>query len=105
MDSIYLSYGADEKVYGLGENDIVRSLRQRVIQNNLRLVESPIRHIGTEKCRDLYMITERLKQRRRDSSEPGQDITVDRRVAGPARSTGPERGALAGRTAQDGWAR
>ncbi len=59
VDSIYLSYGADEKVYGLGENDIVRSLRQRVIQNNLRLVESPIRHIGTEKCRDLYMIIQK----------------------------------------------
>ncbi len=54
MDSIYLSYGADEKVYGLENGPVMDRLRQSVIRSNIRLVESPLRHIGTEKCREIY---------------------------------------------------
>ncbi|HOO71967.1 MAG TPA: FAD-dependent oxidoreductase [Spirochaetota bacterium] len=59
VDSIYLSYGADKKVYGLEETDVLRKLRNRVIQSNLRLVESPLRHIGTEKCYEIYSVIQK----------------------------------------------
>lgn len=53
-DKIYLKFGADEKVEGVGNLDAVKEIRKRAIQTGLKLVDSPIRHLGTEKARDLY---------------------------------------------------
>ena len=61
VDGIYLSYGADEKIYGARESETIEKLRHQAIVNNLKFLESPIRHIGTEKCYELYTkIQERL---------------------------------------------
>ncbi len=54
VDDIYLSYGADEKIFGINSSNIIRKLRHSAITNNLKFIESPIRHIGTEKCYELY---------------------------------------------------
>ena len=47
-DRIYLEFGADEHVEGLGNTEEVKKIRKRAIQAGLKLVDCPIRHMGTE---------------------------------------------------------
>lgn len=54
-DSIYLDFGADDKVEGVGNTDEVRRIRARAIKAGLHLVDCPIRHMGTEKAHGVYM--------------------------------------------------
>lgn len=53
VDAIYREYGADEKLYGLDKN-VAEDIRRRAIQANMRLVDSPIRHLGTEASYEIY---------------------------------------------------
>lgn len=54
-DKIYLEFGADEHVEGVGSDEKVREIRSLAIQAGLKLVDCPIRHLGTEKAHDLYL--------------------------------------------------
>ena len=53
-DQIYLEFGADTHVEGLGNTEEVMAIRKRAIQAGLKLVDCPIRHLGTEKAQHLY---------------------------------------------------
>ena len=53
-DRIYLEFGADTRVEGLENTDEVKEIRKRAIQAGLRLVDCPIRHMGTEKAQNIY---------------------------------------------------
>lgn len=53
-DKIYLSFGADERVEGIGHTKQVKEIRLRAIQAGLKLVDCPIRHLGTEMAQALY---------------------------------------------------
>ena len=53
-DGIYLEFGADEKVEGVSDFEQVKDIRKRAIQAGLKLVDCPIRHMGTEKAQDIY---------------------------------------------------
>ena len=53
-DSIYLEFGADPHVEGISEPDKIKDIRKRAIKAGLRLVDCPIRHLGTEKAQKLY---------------------------------------------------
>ena len=57
-DKIYLEFGADEKIEGVSDPEAVKEIRKRAIQTGLKLVDCPIRHLGTEKARDLYYAIE-----------------------------------------------
>lgn len=57
-DKIYLDFGADTHVEGLGNDDEVKKIRKRAIQAGLKLVDCPIRHLGTEKAQDIYYAIE-----------------------------------------------
>ena len=57
-DGIYLEFGADEHVEGVGNSDEVKKIRKRAIQAGLKLVDCPIRHLGTEKAQDIYYAIE-----------------------------------------------
>lgn len=54
-DSIYLEFGADEHVEGLENTEEVKRIRTRAIRAGLRLVDCPIRHLGTEKAHEVYL--------------------------------------------------
>lgn len=54
-DSIYLEFGADRKIEGLQTGDEVKEIRKNAIKAGLKLVDCPIRHLGTEKARNLYL--------------------------------------------------
>ena len=58
VDKVYLSFGADEHVEGLGNETEVRDIRRRAIQAGLQLVDCPIRHLGTEKAQEIYALIE-----------------------------------------------
>lgn len=53
-DSIYLEFGADTEVEGIGNVEKVKDIRKRAIQAGLKLVDCPIRHLGTEKAQAIY---------------------------------------------------
>jgi uncharacterized FAD-dependent dehydrogenase len=54
VDGIYLQFGADKKVYGLDNPEIIEHIRTKAIQANLKLVECPIRHLGTDGSYEIY---------------------------------------------------
>ncbi len=54
VDRIYLSYGADRSLYGTGQPELVNRLMRRAIRSNIKFVECPVRHIGTERCAEIY---------------------------------------------------
>lgn len=58
-DKIYLEFGADSHVEGVGNNEAVKEIRKRAIQAGLKLVDCPIRHLGTEKAQELYFSIEK----------------------------------------------
>lgn len=53
-DEVYLKFGADTNVYGLGKEKEIREIRREAINANLKLVECPIRHLGTEEGYKIY---------------------------------------------------
>ena len=53
-DSLYLEFGADSKVEGVGNTEKVKDIRKKAIQAGLKLVDCPIRHLGTEKAQEIY---------------------------------------------------
>ncbi len=53
-DKIYLEFGADEKIEGIGSSDSIKEIRKNAIKAGLKLVDCPIRHLGTEKAHELY---------------------------------------------------
>ena len=57
-DSIYLEFGADTHVEGVGNSEEVKQIRARAIQAGLKLVDCPIRHLGTEKAQEIYYAIE-----------------------------------------------
>lgn len=54
-DSIYLSFGADTHVEGVGNDEAVKEIRKKAIKAGLKLVDCPIRHLGTEKAHEIYL--------------------------------------------------
>ena len=63
-DKIYLEFGADTRVEGIGQTEKVKDIRKRAIQAGLKLVDCPIRHLGTEKAQEIYLAIERFLQER-----------------------------------------
>ena len=57
-DKIYLEFGADSRVEGVGNEEEVKEIRKRAIKAGLKLVDCPIRHLGTEKAQDIYYAIE-----------------------------------------------
>jgi uncharacterized FAD-dependent dehydrogenase len=61
-DSIYLEFGADDHIEGIGNTEEVRRIRARAIKAGLKLVDCPIRHMGTEKAHGVYLSIEHYLQ-------------------------------------------
>lgn len=54
MDEVYLSFGADTTLHGVDNPEKIAKIRKKAIQANMKLVESPIRHLGTEASYEIY---------------------------------------------------
>lgn len=64
VDKMYLAFGADPQVEGIGHPDEVAQIRRRAIRAGLKLVDCPIRHLGTERAQQIYA---RIEQHLRDA--------------------------------------
>ena len=53
-DSVYLDFGADKNVYGVDKRAEIEEIRRKAINANLKLIECPIRHLGTEEGYKIY---------------------------------------------------
>lgn len=53
-DNIYLKFGADENIYGVDKVKEIQEIRRKAINANLKLIECPIRHLGTEEGYKIY---------------------------------------------------
>ena len=51
VDGVYLSFGAPDRLYGVG--DEVEGLARRASLAEMRLTPMPLRHLGTEHCRSV----------------------------------------------------
>ncbi len=58
VDSIYLEFGADTKIEGVNVTEGIKDIRKKAINASLKLVDCPIRHLGTEKAQDIYYAIE-----------------------------------------------
>ena len=54
MDDIYLKFGADPALHGVDNKEKKAEIRKKAIQADLKLIESPIRHLGTEASYEIY---------------------------------------------------
>lgn len=61
-DKIYLEFGADTHVEGISNSQEVKEIRRNAIKAGLKLVDCPIRHLGTEKAHDIYLAIEKYLQ-------------------------------------------
>ncbi len=53
-DKIYLEFGADTKIEGINNDEKVKDIRRNAIKSGLKLVDCPIRHLGTEAAQVIY---------------------------------------------------
>lgn len=53
-DAVYLSFGADTHIYGLDKQEALVDIRKKAINANLKLIDCPIRHLGTEEGYKIY---------------------------------------------------
>ena len=53
-DDVYLNFGADTNVYGVDKRVEIEEIRRKAINANLKLIECPIRHLGTEEGYKIY---------------------------------------------------
>jgi len=53
-DKIYLEFGADTKIEGIESKEEIKEIRRKAIEAGLKLVDCPIRHLGTEKAQEIY---------------------------------------------------
>ena len=59
-DRMYLEFGADEKVEGVNAGERVKEIRKNAIKAGLKLVDCPIRHLGTERAQSIYLTIQEL---------------------------------------------
>lgn len=53
-DKIYLEFGGEQNIAGVENKDQIREIKNNAKEHNINLVDIPIRHLGTEKSRELY---------------------------------------------------
>ncbi len=52
VDSIYLKYGAPEKIYGKPSPEVDK-LRESAYEHDLKLVATPLRHLGSDRTKEM----------------------------------------------------
>jgi len=88
VDGIYLEHGAPERVHGT-DGDRVEEIRQQAMQDGLRLVYSPIRHMGTDRC---PQILQSMRDEMNNGVEVATRTTVSKITVRDGRVTGVKLG-------------
>ena len=53
-DQIYLNFGADQRLEGTEYREEIKKINDRANKEGIRLINIPIRHLGTEKSHEVY---------------------------------------------------
>ncbi|KNF07933.1 hypothetical protein CLPU_11c01020 [Gottschalkia purinilytica] len=53
-DQVYLEFGADTKIHGVDNPEKIAEIRKKAIESSLKLIECPVRHLGTEEGYRIY---------------------------------------------------
>ena len=53
-DNIYLEFGADHKLEGVERKNEIKELQKKASRANIKLIDVPVRHLGTEKSQEIY---------------------------------------------------
>lgn len=92
VDRIYLRLGAPEEIYGT-DGDRIKELERLASKNDLVLVPSRIRHIGTDLCRGLLKRMREALNHRADilfDSEAEKVLIEDKKIKGILLKSGEE---------------
>lgn len=54
-DKIYLKFGADKKLEGIQYKEEISKISKRAEKDGIKLINIPIRHLGTEKSHEVYV--------------------------------------------------
>ncbi|HAP66445.1 MAG TPA: FAD-dependent oxidoreductase, partial [Nitrospinae bacterium] len=73
VDKCYVQHGAPKKIYGDDNTIEIEKLKSKASQNNLKLIPTRIRHIGTDRCPEVL-------QKLKNSLEGRIDIQFNKRV-------------------------
>lgn len=77
VDDIYLKFGASNEVHGTGAE--VKQLKKRAEEVGLKLIPAPIRHMGTERCRQVLKEMHQFLSGRIESQTDTAAISIIRR--------------------------
>lgn len=91
VDDIYLKFGADDMIHGIDKQEEIRNIRKKAIRANLKLVECPIRHMGTEEGYNIY---NRIQAHL-------EDLGIDLKFRNPVKDLIIENGSIQGVVADD----
>ena len=103
VDQVYLEFGALDGLYGVGPQ--VESLKEKAASAGLKLIPVPLRHLGTERCREVlkqmyHFLSSRIEIRTEDkvssisveggrvkgiTTERGEDVETKFLVVAPGR--------------------
>lgn len=90
-DSLYVGFGADTTIYGTENTPTVDAIRQSAARAHMKLIESGVRHMGTEKAYDIYSrIQKELEDRKIDMlfDSPVTDFIIEQLKKDEKRITG-----------------
>ncbi|HBT19862.1 MAG TPA: FAD-dependent oxidoreductase [Peptococcaceae bacterium] len=94
VDSIYIEFGAPEKVYGIGQEEEIEEIRRKAVLAQMRFIHAPVRHMGTGRTKDIlknmrdYLLKRGVKIYCRKKVE--RIITEKNRAAGVVTSDGEQ---------------
>lgn len=54
FDEYYSFFGATSKTYGIENQEEIKKLKQKAIKANLKLIDYPLKHLGTDKAKNVY---------------------------------------------------
>jgi uncharacterized protein len=54
VDDLYVGFGTDKQIFGLDNPEEIEKIRKKAILSSLKLIDCPIRHMGTEVGYDIY---------------------------------------------------
>jgi len=84
VDKLYVEFGAPTRVHGT-DHDKVEEIAQRAKQVGLRLVNAPIRHMGTDRC---PLVLEAMREDLNGNVEVATRMAVERIMVSKGRVTG-----------------
>lgn len=91
VDDLYVDFGADTRVYGNDHSADVDAIRRQAAQAHLKLIDSRVRHMGTEKAYDIYShiqhVLEDLGVEMRFETAV-QDLVIEEMPSGEKRAIG-----------------